>query len=243
MAIGNAGDEPSKQGAIQAARALLGDWLQASIGAEAGAWLAEALAPTEDRQAIDLAFGLAPRRLGKRSLSDDAERRAHAAALLPGWDPSLWAVDEAARVLIAAQAADVDGATLDRLARHADIAEQVALYRGLPLYGPQLDLHDLLGRGLRTHATPVFQAIAHRNPWPAAHLDEHRWNHLVLKALFMEISLTPLIGLQARANPALSRMAQDYADERRAAGRQVPDDLWHCVRPEDTPHTRPGQAA
>ena len=34
-----------------------------------------------------------------------------------------------------------------------------------------------------------------------------------------------IVGLTSRLNPELSRMARDYAAERRAAGRSVPADL------------------
>jgi len=234
---------PSKQGAIHAARRALEQWLHASLDPAQGAWLRHALLTATDRQGAQLSFGLAPRRLDRRAMTPDTDRIAFADALLPGWNPSRWRADEAARVLIVATASDLDGTMIDRLARHADIAEQVALYRGLPLYDDHLDLHDLLGRGLRTHATPVFEAIVHDNPWPAAHLSEHRWNHLVLKALFMEVSLEPLIGLRSRANPTLTRMALDFADERRAAGRTVPDDLWRCVHDDDLSPPRTGKAA
>jgi len=226
---GEADDEPCKQGAIHAARDALGGWLCAALDAEGAEWLRRALLMAEEREAAQLAFGLAPRRLDRRTLPLDAGDEAYAASLLPGWHPMRWRLDEAARVLIVARFSDRYPDAIERLARHADIAEQVALYRGLPLYGPHLDLHAVLGRGLRTHAVPVFEAIAHDNPWPAAHLDEHRWNHLVLKALFMEVPLAPLVGFEARLNPTLARMALDYAAERSAAGRRVPHDLWRCA--------------
>jgi len=230
---GEADDEPCKQGTIHAARDALGGWLCATLDTEGAEWLRRALLMAEEREAAQLAFGLAPRRLDKRALPLSADDGARAHALLPGWCPARWRLDEAARVLIVARFSDLYPDAIDRLARHADVSEQVALYRGLPLYGTHLDLHEVLGRGLRTHAVPVFEAIAHHNPWPAAHLDEHRWNHLVLKALFMEVPLEPLVGFEARLNPTLARMALDYAAERRAAGRRVPHDLWRCAPDAD----------
>jgi len=77
----------------------------------------------------------------------------------------------------------------------------------------------------------VFEAITHYNPWPSAFLNEHRWNHLVLKALFVDSELAPIIGLDERANPELARMLIDYADERRTAGREISPELWRCVLP------------
>jgi hypothetical protein len=77
----------------------------------------------------------------------------------------------------------------------------------------------------------VFEAVAHRNPYPAERFGEDAWNQMVLKALFIGAALAPVQGLERRANPALARMLRDYARERRAAGRPVSPELWRCVGP------------
>ena len=64
----------------------------------------------------------------------------------------------------------------------------------------------------------VFEAVAHRSPYPREQFAENRWNHMVLKALFVGSALHPIQGLEERANPALARMLCDYAHERWAAG-------------------------
>jgi hypothetical protein len=38
-------------------------------------------------------------------------------------------------------------------------------------------------------------------------------------------------GLDGRRDEELARMALDYADERRSAGRPVPPELWLCLEP------------
>jgi hypothetical protein len=43
------------------------------------------------------------------------------------------------------------------------------------------------------------------------------------------VPLARVIGLDERRSPELARMARDYAAERRAAGRTVPDDLAHIL--------------
>ena len=45
----------------------------------------------------------------------------------------------------------------------------------------------------------VFEALAHNNPYPFEQFDENRWNHLVLKALFIGSKLHPMQGLGQRA--------------------------------------------
>ena len=71
----------------------------------------------------------------------------------------------------------------------------------------------------------MFEALACENPYPAAHFPERNFNQMVLKALFNSIELSRIDGLSGRRNAELSRMARDYAAERRAAGRAVPADI------------------
>src|SRR5690606_24900169 len=78
---------------------------------------------------------------------------------------------------------------------------------------------------------PVFEAVAHRNPYPREQFSEAQWNQMVVKALFIESRLWPIQGLDARRNPELAKMLVDYAAERRAAGRSISPELWRCVAP------------
>jgi hypothetical protein len=206
-------------------------WVVTALPSEEVQWLEDALTKAGDRRSLDIAFSRAGRKAGPGRLPVDIAAQAAAASLITGWQPEQWTTAEAVRVLLALAALAHEPDTLDRLARHADIGEQCALYRGLVLYPTDTDTSDLLGRGLRTHATPVFESIAHHSPWPARELDEHRWNHLVLKALFMDVALWPIQGFDDRRNEDLARMALDFAAERRAAARAVPIELFRCVAP------------
>ena len=82
----------------------------------------------------------------------------------------------------------------------------------------------------RTNIQTLFEAVACENPYPAIHFPERNFNQVVLKALFNRIALTRIVALDARRNPELARMASDYADERRAAGRAVPDDISLAIQ-------------
>jgi hypothetical protein len=101
----------------------------------------------------------------------------------------------------------------------------------LPLYPHSAALEAEAGEGLRSNMRPIFEAIAHRNPYPRETFDQHRWNHMVLKALFVGSALAPIQGLAERRNLELAVILRDYARERRAAGRPVPAELWPCVAP------------
>ena len=122
-------------------------------------------------------------------------------------------------------------ARFGQLCRTADVAEAIAFYRGLPLYPDPPLLEAQAAEGTRTNMRAVFEAVAHRSPYPKEQFAENRWNHMVLKALFVGSALHPIQGLDERANPALARMLCDYAHERWAAGRPVSPELWRCVGP------------
>ena len=200
------------------------EWVEESLAA------LQAGAPERD---LHVFLGLAPRRLGKPDLILTDADRAEAEAARPGWRLDGWSLDGAARVLglILHVGRRPFAARFKDLRRTADAAELVALYRGLPLYPEPEALHFEVGEGLRSNIRPVFEAIAHRNPWPRDHFDQHRWNHMILKALFVGAALDPIEGLAERADPELARILLDFAEERWAAGRPVPGDLWLCVRP------------
>ena len=233
---------------MDAAKALLRKWVLAQSGEQAD-WVETSLdglsagGPERD---LHIFLGFAPRKLGNADLAlTDADRAATAAAH-SGWDPSAWSIDGAARVLgLLTYKADRPFAEVFKdLRRTSDVGEMIALYRGLPLYPDPETLFFEVGEGLRSNLKPVFEAIAHDNPFPRDHMDEHRWNHMILKALFVDSRLSPIIGLEDRANPELARILIDYAQERWAAGRPVTEELWIPVRPfADHPEIAPALAA
>lgn len=212
-------------------------WISQKVDGVAVAWLNDALEVLgEGGSDRDLyrSVSLVSRKLGKAPLSLPRAELSAATRARPGWDPSDWTVDQAGRVLLLlAVSGDVDAFVrrLDQLCATADIDELVAFYRGLPLY-PDPPRHRLrAAEGVRTNMKVVFEAVAHRNPYPAEQLAEDAWNQMVLKALFVGSELDPIVGLDGRANPALARMLGDYAHERWSAGRPVSPELWRCVGP------------
>jgi hypothetical protein len=48
---------------------------------------------------------------------------------------------------------------------------------------------------------------------------------MVLKAIFVGVDTSEIVGLEGHVTPELLRMADDYAAERRAAGRTIPNDI------------------
>jgi hypothetical protein len=216
--------------------AILRAWVARRSTAAGQHWFDEQVAklsssPTE--KDVYLALGYATRRLGKQDLDLSQEDLAIAQAVRPGWIPSDWSVDQASRVAFVLASFNGDDANfkarIEQLFRTADIGELIAFYRALPLY-PAPKLHLARAReGARSGMPPIFEAVAHRNPYPREEFDENAWNHMVLKALFIGSKLDPIQGLDERANPRLMRMLCDYAHERWAAGRTVSPELWRCV--------------
>ena len=214
---------------------LLERWVIAQSG-DTVPWVRDQLAllsqSTKERD-LHIFLGLAPRRLGKADLDLSAKDLQDADIVLPGWRPDGWSIDGAARVLglLWFKGARPFAEIFKDLRRTSDAAEMIALYRGLPLYPEPESMDFEVGEGLRSNLKPVFEAIAHRNPFARDVFDQHRWNHMILKALFVEVDLAPITGLKDRANPELARILIDFAKERWAAGRPLAKEHWISVAP------------
>jgi hypothetical protein len=168
----------------------------------------------------------ASRRVGKAALALDEPEVARLRAAGVDW-PLAARVDELWRIaLLVAAAARADGASVIADAyRHGDTDERCAVLRALPLLRAPERFVALAADACRTSVRPIFEAIACENPYPARHFPELHFNHMVLKALFLDVALARVRGLDERRTTELARMARDYARERRAAGRPVSADL------------------
>jgi len=217
---------------------LLSQWLQQRLPAEQWVWLQKsikAIARTNSDKELYIALGMAPRKLGKADLALDETELNAAKQVVAGWTPSDWSIDGAARNLILLELASKDTENFGQLFRSlcasADVSELINYYRGVALFPNSDSLSAQVEEGLRTNMKAVFEAIAHHNPYPAEHFDEHRWNHMILKALFVDSKLHPIQGLDQRANGELAEILCHYAHERWAAKRAVSAELWRCVGP------------
>ena len=232
-AEGRAGD-----GRVGGALALLVRWIERSVDQDRFGWfrtMLSAVAEAEDDQALLRAVGLAPRKLGKADLQLSADDLRSAQEVRPGFDPTGLSVDQAARIafVLASDRGDdaAFAARLDALCGTAEINELIAYYRGLAIFPAAPLLRERAAEGVRSAMKPVFEAVAHRNPYPREMFDRSAWNQMVLKALFIETTLAPIQGIDERANEELALMLVDYAHERWAAGRPVSPELWRCVGP------------
>ncbi len=210
--------------------------LDARLDSEAGAWLraqCEALATGAPERALHLAFGQALRRAGRAPLDPSSAEQAEAFAIHPGWDLRDWNREQAARaaLLLSMPSSPATVKAVLALFQTADLGEHVALVRALFLMPDAPALLHVAREAIRSNMGDVFRAVSQRNPYPAEHFDEIAWNQMIVKCLFVELPLSPVHGLDARANAELSRMITGLARERWAAGRDISAEAWRCVAP------------
>ena len=194
------------------------EWLGAEIERQRGA---------ADERRLAIALGLASRKIGRAELALTADEAATARKLRAGWQPELWAADEAARILIMMASHGGDdqafAARVDRLCTTAEVTEYIAYLKGFAIFPAGKLLYGRAREGVRSAITPVFAAIACHNPYPFDHFDADAWNQMIVKAVFSGTPIDTIFGLRERRNPEVVQMMRDLIAERRAAGRPLPD--------------------
>ena len=200
--------------------------LRPQVDDRAWGWLNEAITQTASGAIEPLlsAYTAASRRFGSQPL-----------AVVEGDSPAnlrleRWTLEDAARAVLLLARADRSGgdefvSAATACYEQADAREQQSWLRTVGLLPEPERFLPLVIDACRTSVLPVFEAVACENPYPATYFPERNFNQLVLKALFNGVALARVVGLTRRLNPELSRMANDYAAERRAAGRSIPDDI------------------
>jgi hypothetical protein len=156
-----------------------------------------------DVAAIRTLFPAVGRHVGRGDTEDAA--RAVLLTSLPSHGPAL---------------ADEVGA----LYRYGDAAEKRGVLRALHLLDVGSSALPIVQDALRTNDTRLVAAAL--GGYGAAHLDQAAYRQGVLKCVFVGVPLAAIDGLDDRADDELARMLADFARERIAAGRTVPDDVW-----------------
>ena len=201
-------------------------------------WFQAACRSTEDPVDLNRLLGNyagASLRLGKKALNLEPEETRRWNSVPPDLPIDHWGLDELGRAILLLRIAhlppDEYAETVLECYRQGDSREQQSWLRGLNLLPDRGRFLDAAVDACRTNIVPLLEAIACENPYPATHFPELNFNQMVLKSLFNSISMERILGLESRFNTELSRMADDYASEREAAGRDVPPDLWWVVAP------------
>lgn len=213
--------------------ALRAGWEESGTMRESERWLREGTAAVvADPGTLNKIFATAGRRVGRSPLRPDADPTGvlfgttsdNARGQLIGRLGELLPPDELAEALLT-------------LYNGGDSAERRGVLKGLGALAtssPNLAVAvvtaglRLTTEALRTSESGIVAAAV--GPFAAAYLDQHNWRHAVLKLVFMGISVSAVTDLRERADDELARMAGDFAAERSAAGRSIPDDVHLLLR-------------
>lgn len=193
--------------------------LAARLAASARRWLEDARGEVgRDPGALATIFPAVARAVGRAPL-DPAARAG---------DVHAWTVDAAARTLLLVALGPAAGGELPLLYRHGDTAERCAILRALAF----LPVADAVGvplveDALRTN--DLYLIAAALGPYALARLDDTALVQAVLKCVFVGVPLAGLAGLDERATPELAGALARYAQERVAAGREVPAEVWPLI--------------
>ncbi|MET9813242.1 EboA domain-containing protein [Streptomyces sp. NPDC006355] len=146
---------------------------------------------------------------------------------------------DAARVLIL-DAARAGTDALTRVYFQGTADERRAVLHALPHLVSGPGALPLVEDALRTNDTRLLTAAV--GPYAARHLAPHAWRHAVLKCLFTGVPVDHVADLpgRARGDVELARMLGDYAAERTAAGRPVPEDLHRVLDLTESVNSAPG---
>ncbi len=218
---------------VKLARPLLLSVMEDVMGRrvrDGGGWLRDTLRGASDRETFDVAFSRASRHAGRSALDLEPDETDRLRDVGVTWSLGRWALDDFARAALLLRAGEVLGLSaqaevVDRGYERGDTRQRQAVLRALPLLPHPERFLAVAVDAARSGLPPLFEAIACENPYPAAHFPALNFNHLVVHALVTGVALDRVDGLGARVTPELVRMANDYAAERRAAGRSVPADL------------------
>lgn len=178
-----------------------------------------------------------------RTASEKSISKSHPHANTPPWITDQL---QLARVAYLIQLTQIIGTNalcrcLEQWETFADEGENRAINATLPFIWRLSSLSDQLEpnaldimvnlsrRACRSNSVNVFSATALHNPFAAVAFDELAWNQLVIKAIFLERSVYHIAGFSERLNSELARMAMDLIEERDAAKRMIPLDLWLCL--------------
>lgn len=191
-----------------------------------------------DRDRLPVVFPSLPRRLGRESLRSGmvgASAGVGAGAADGGArvDLDAWRRCDAGACLLLATVTATD-AELTGLYAHGDLEERSMLLRSLAFLPITPTTVQLLGEVQRTNIVAHLEAalcdsdlLARTVGAPAFGVPE--CNRILLKVAFNDLPLQRIFGVERHANQELSRMLQDLATEREAAGRSVWRDTWRLI--------------
>jgi len=194
------------------------------------AWWADARerAQREGPGALPVLFPALARRLGRGLIGGGltAEPTLAENARAAVVDLDAWRVCDAGGFHLIRHCGEISAAQIVDLFLHGDFEERAIVMRAQGLRPVDAATTELFGEAQRTNTATHFEALACENNLAARACGTDRYtlddvNRLVLKAAFLDVPLARFFETEDHANTELSRMLQDFATEREAAGRPV----------------------
>jgi hypothetical protein len=181
-----------------------------------------------DRCRLPVVFPGLPRRFGREPVGGGRVRLGPGTVDLDGFRTC----DLAAAWLLAA--CEATAAEKRDLYAHGDIEERAMLLRSLALLPVDPTTVHLLGEVQRTNIALHLEAAICDSDLFARTVGQAGFgietaNKLILKLAFLDLPLRRVFDAERHANVELSRMLQDLATEREAAGRSVWRDTWRLL--------------
>jgi len=198
-------------------------------------WLQKALQTisTSDQISEDLGLysAMAKRKLGPALLTHSAGIDNEFSTI----NLQRWSIADAGRLILLItaiqHAPEQSQSIIVNYYKMGDESEHIALIQGLIIFAPADFLTELALDVGRSNNLEVLAALILDNPYPACFYNEQEFNQMVLKALFLGLSIERIEGIQQRANADLTRMGENYVVEREQANRSVPVDIWLAIGP------------
>jgi hypothetical protein len=202
--------------------------LTQALGALAAQIESAAAEVRAQRGRLPVLFPALPRKLGRDSLRAGMAEYSGARVDLDAWRRC----DAGACLLLAAVAATP--AELGSLYAHGDLEERTMLLRSLALLPIGPATVQLFSEVQRTNIVAHVEAAVCDSDLLARTIGTEGFgvpegNRLLLKLAFLDLPLHRSFGVERHANAELSRMLQDLATEREAAGRSVWRDTCRLI--------------
>ncbi|MCG3202774.1 MAG: hypothetical protein NFCOHLIN_02660 [Gammaproteobacteria bacterium] len=202
-------------------------------GAEVARWIAGRMPPTPGLEGYRLGahYAAAGRVLDDAPAGEGMDAGLCAAMTDAGVEqPARWTLLDLYRYRLLADALnqvspDEHLGVVRSLFCKGGIGEQRSLVRSLILLPEPAAFLPVAIEACRGNVLDVFIAMTCENRYPAYFFPDLNFNQMVMKALFNGVALARIAGLARRRTRELARMAADYATERRAAGRSIPNDI------------------
>lgn len=211
--------------------------IQSNLDNEAFEWLkgqADIANEIGTSSKFKIGFSMVARKVPNGKIKMDRDAAEAIDSVISGFSITDWDLKKLCRVWLIMQIGAGDRNTyiskIEDLFKDADMNELATLYASLPLLAYPEHWQKQCSEGIRSNIGLVLDAVIMDNPYPASYLQEEAWNQLILKAFFTDKEIHRIVGWEKRVNESLVKSLTDYADERKAANREINPRLWEIVQ-------------